>query len=305
MDAKFERTSAVAVSRGLLVVRYATSGADRDFPVAIVRPAAQSESALEVISAPGAPAGWLERPGDSLVVRVHESARLEIGIRRSAPGGSLDASIQIDALGGKAPEAVPANARTIAEPVRSAIVSEFREPWAASPSKSEKAVRPELTFLAHVAMRGDVEGHEDQWVAGPKAPAPIEGLAVRSADPARFAVEMQVLIAGAKQWSDWTAAGGYAGTRGRGLPLLALRLRVSGAESAGVELVAEALFLGSTAVAKSGRQIEFASPTGSDPLVGFKLGVRTVERLPIAQQSDGSWRDRGSRVRVFRSSSAS
>jgi hypothetical protein len=38
-------------------------------------------------------------------------------------------------------------------------------------------------------------------------------------------------------------------------------------------------------------------------LVGLKLGVRTAEKPPVAQQSDGPWRDRGSRVRVFRSSS--
>jgi len=151
-------------------------------------------------------------------------------------------------------------------------------------------------------MRGDVEAAEDQWIAGPNAPAPVEGLLVRSEDNALLAVEMQALIAGAQQWTGWTSAGGFVGTRGRGLPLLALRLRLAGADASQLELIAEALFLGATTVAKAGRQIEFASSTGSDPLVGLKLGVRTAEAPPVAQQADGPWRDRGARVRVFRSS---
>jgi hypothetical protein len=85
--------------------------------------------------------------------------------------------------------------------------------------------------------------------------------------------------------------------------LIAARFRLVGAEGASMEITADALFLGAAALTKTGRQIEFASPTGSDPLVGLKLGVRTVEKSPAAQLSDGPWRDRGSRVRVFRSSS--
>lgn len=301
MDVKFERSSAVAVSRGLLVVRYAASGAVRDFPIAMVRPAATFDRVVEIFSAPGTEQGRLEKPGDCAVVRVHEAAKLEIGLRRSAPAGSLDASFQVEVLGaGKLPETTFETARTVAEAPKTAIVSDFRESDAVRPGASAK---PGLTFSAHVAMRGDVEVGEDQWVAGPNAPAPIEGLVLRSAEPDRLAIEAQVLVAGAKQWSDWVAPGAYAGTRGRGLPLIAARFRLVGAEGASMEITADALFLGAAALTKTGRQIEFASPTGSDPLVGLKLGVRTVEKSPAAQQSDGPWRDRGSRVRVFRSSS--
>ena len=303
MDVKFEKSSAVAVSRGLLVVRYASSAAVKDFPIAVVRPAGPFERVVEVVSAPGSRQGWLEKPGDCLVVRGHESARLEIGLRRSAPAGLLDASFQVEVLGaGKAPEPALDAGRTVAELPKPTLVSDFREPSAiAVPAPS---VKPELSLIAHVAMRGDVGVGEDQWVAGPNAPAPIEGIALVSSDPGRLAVESQILVAGAKQWTDWVGSGEYAGTRGRGLPLLAVRFRLVGADAAQMEMFADALFLGAAALAKNGRQIEFLSPTGSDPLVGLKLGVRTVERLPVAQPTDGPWRDRGSRVRVFRSSSA-
>jgi Clostridial hydrophobic W len=309
MDVKFERLSAIAVSRGLLVVRYASSGAEKDFPLAVVRPGAECEKLVEIISAPGVTQGYLERPGDSLVVRVHDAARLEVGVRRTAPEGSLDASFQIDSLsGGKLPSAIPSNAKTVAEPIKSAMLRDFAELRARDSERSQEAkpakpVKPALAFVAHVAMRGDVEAREDQWIAGPNAPAPIEGLAIKSENPSRLGVEIQALIAGAQQWTGWASSGAYTGTKGRGLPLLGLRLRLSGAEAARMEFSAEGLFLGSTSVAKSGRQIEFVSATGSDPLVGLKLGVRTIERSPSALTSEGPWRDRGSRVRVFRSSS--
>ncbi len=301
VDVKFERTSAVAVARGLLVVRYASSGVERDFPVAMVRPGAQSDRIVEIISAPGTTQGCLEKPGDCLVVRVHEAGRLEIGLRRSDPNGSLDASFQIDTLsGGKAAEPIVENARVIAEPIKSSVVPPFYAPHIVA----DDAVRPAVSLIAHVAMRGDVEVAEDQWIAGPNAPAPIEGLVIRSESPERLTIETQVLIAGAQQWTDWAQSGAYAGTRGRGLPLLAMRLRLSGPEAARAELVGEALFLGSPSVVKKGRQIEFASSSGSDPLVGLKVGVRTAQKPPVAGEADGSWRDRGSRVRVFRSSTA-
>jgi len=313
VDVKFERSSTVAVSRGLLVVRYASCGAASDFPAAIVRPVAAFDRVVEVISAPGAQQGLLEKPGDCVVVRAHDAARLEIGLRRSSPSGTLDASIQVEVLGtGKPPEAALDGVRTVAGPAKTATISDFGAPvGTAAPAPSATptptivaaAAKPGLSFVAHVAMRGDVEVSEDQWMAGPTAPAPIEGIVLRSSDPTQLAIETQVLVAGAQKWSDWVGSGSYAGTRGRGLPLIALRLRLSGAGAAQKEIYADALFLGAVAVAKTGRQIEFVSPTGSDPLVGLKLGVRTVEKPPVAQQSDGPWRDRGSRVRVFRSSS--
>jgi hypothetical protein len=151
-------------------------------------------------------------------------------------------------------------------------------------------------------MRGDVAVTENEWLAGPGSPAPIEGIGIRSTDRERLSVEMQVLAVGAPQWSIWVGDGAFAGTRGRGLPLAGVRLRLVGAEASRVEFSAEALFLGHMVQTKTGRQVEFASSTGSDPLVGLKLGVNTVERPVRAQKNEGPGQDRGSRVRVFRPS---
>ena len=151
-------------------------------------------------------------------------------------------------------------------------------------------------------MRGDVAVTENEWLAGPGSPAPIEGIGVRSTDRDRLSVEMQVLAVGAPQWSVWVGDGAFAGTRGRGLPLAGVRLRLVGAEASRVELSAEALFLGQMVQTKTGRQVEFASATGSDPLVGLKLGVQAVGKPLGVQKNEGPAQDRGSRVRVFRPS---
>ena len=105
VDVKFERSSAVALVRGLHVVRYASSAGTKDYPIAVVRPAAGFERSIEIVSAPGMPQGWLDRPGACLVVCAQDAAKLEIGLRRSSPTGTLDASFQIDNLSaGKAEE---------------------------------------------------------------------------------------------------------------------------------------------------------------------------------------------------------
>lgn len=152
-------------------------------------------------------------------------------------------------------------------------------------------------------MRGDVTMSEDEWMAGPDSPAPVEGLCIKSPNRELFSVEMQVLVVGAQQWSIWVGDNVYAGTRGRGLPLGGVRLRLVGAEAAQTELTAEALFLGSMVLKKSGRQIEFTSSTGSEPLVGLKLGVKRVESAPGGRIGENPWQERGSRVRVYKSSS--
>ena len=86
------------MQRGLHVVRYASSGVGRDFPIATVVPADGFESLIQIISSPGTREGWLDRPGSAVVLRVQGAAKVEIGLRRSSPTGSLDASFQVDAL---------------------------------------------------------------------------------------------------------------------------------------------------------------------------------------------------------------
>ena len=129
-------------------------------------------------------------------------------------------------------------------------------------------------LLAHVSRRGDVDVGAGEWVAGPNAPAAIEGLEIRGSANSALRFELQPLVATTPpRWLDWVSSGGFAGTRGRGLPLAGVRVRLVGAEASRFVLSADALFLGSAIQSKRGQEIELIGSPGGDPLVGLSLDV--------------------------------
>jgi hypothetical protein len=76
-------------------------------------------------------------------------------------------------------------------------------------------------------------------------------------------------------------------------------------EAQGVEIAAEALFLGALVASQRGRQVEFVSASGVDPLIGVKIGVQIVHDASAGRAvsgADAQARDREPRVRVFRAS---
>jgi hypothetical protein len=230
---------------------------------------------VSLLDMPGRDKGMLQRPGDCLVLRAERTSDVMIGLRRGSADGSLDASFRLEpvVLADEAPEAAKADA----EPVP-------------------------LSFLAHLANVGDAKFAQNVWAGGPDAPAAIEGLQI-VADGGAAALEMQVLVGSRPpRWSDWVGAGQYAGTRGHGLPLVGVRLRLK-PEASGVEIAAEALFLGALVAAQRGRQVEFVSASGVDPLVGVKFSVQTVQDTGASRAAGGpDTREREPRVRVFRAS---
>jgi hypothetical protein len=152
-------------------------------------------------------------------------------------------------------------------------------------------------------MRGDVVVKQEEWAGGPDAPSPIEGLEFMGEPGEGLSLEMQVLVSSRPpRWSNWVSAGEYAGTRGRYLQLIGVRLRLGGPKGDRSELAADALFLGSLVSSKRGREIEFLSKSGVDPLVGLRLGIVSVETLGNGRAVIGSGREREGRVRVFRAS---
>jgi hypothetical protein len=214
-----------------------------------------------------------------------------VGIRRESPAGSLDASFRLEPLS-VADEGEEVLER--ASLVRSGAVS--AKPALRTPSAP-------LSLLAHISMRGDVVVNEDEWAGGPEAPSPIEGLELRGDPGDGLSLEMQVLVSSRPpRWSNWVAAGEYAGTRGRYLQLIGVRLRLGGPKADRSEITADALFLGSLISSKRGRELEFLSKSGVDPLVGLRLAVAAAQANISARPAFGSGREREGRVRVFRAS---
>ncbi len=291
VDTSLERISSLFVDRGLYVLRYDSSADTEEPPIASVRQADGCEGTIQIISAPGAPSGQLPAPGDCVVVLAEAGGALHVSVRRRHTEGSLDATLRLEPL---------AKAKSLPAPGlrRVADFGGTDEPTRA-PRKLQLAV-PKFAVMGHVAHRGDIEVDQGEWIAGPESPSPIEGIEIRSAQ-APVLIETQVLVSGrSAQWSGWVPPGGFAGTRGRGLPLAGVRFRLRGVEADQYELVTDALFLGSPIMVKRGQEAELISGVAADPLVGLRLDVR---RATAAHGNPGEVKTeqlREPRVRVFR-----
>jgi hypothetical protein len=232
---------------------------------------------VTLLDMPGREKGMLQRPGDCLVLRAERTSDVVIGLRRGSADGSLDASFRL-------------------EPIILADEAPAVQPMSAPAP---------LSFIAHLANRGDTPFAQNVWAGGPDAPAAVEGLQI-AAEGGAASLEMQALVGSRPpRWSDWVGAGQYAGTRGHGLPLVGVRLRLR-PEAVDVEIAAEALFLGALVATQRGRQVEFVSPSGVDPLVGVKFALQTVQETGVSRGSgsapDAQAKEREPRVRVFRAS---
>jgi len=273
-----EQETAITVNRGLFVLRYATGAASGRSPFAVVRPASASAPFIEVISPPGVVAGFLSGPGDFAIVRAEQGGNLVVKIVAQSPGDPLEASLRIEPLAGG------------------------EQNVAAAAAVAPAAQTPAATILAHVSRRGDVEVAMGAWIAGPDAPAPIEGLELRGAFAEGVVVETQPLLAtNPPRWLDWSGPGNFVGTRRRALPLAGLRLRLSGAAKENFEIVASALFLGSPVLSRRGREVELVSSAGVDPLVGLQIElVATAVSGAAANSATSAERPPESKLKVFR-----
>ncbi len=266
-----EREATIDVDRGLYLLRYVSGVASGASPVAMARPAPGSEPFIEVISAPGIVTGFLSYPGECLVVRAERGGKLLVKVMRQSAAESLDASFRLEPVygAGRSPF----------------LVSAGRAPDVALAS-AQSGGSQKFTLLAHVSRRGDVEAKPGEWVAGPNAPSAIEGLEIRGAPASKLRIEIQPLVSTTPlRWLDWVPAGGFAGSRGRALPLAGLRLRLAGDDASRFVLSADALFLGSAILSKRGREIELVGAAGGDPLVGLRLDL-APEAVAVAGDVD-------------------
>lgn len=298
-DGALEREATINVDRGLYILRYASGAASGASPVAVVRPAPGSEPFVEVISAPGVVNGFLSYPGECVIVRAEQSGRLSVKIMRQSAGASMDANFRLEpVLGAGKLGTENFGAEKASSPVLAGqqVEPAFAGSWSGAASR--------FKLLAHVSRRGDVEADAGDWIAGPNAPAAIEGLEIRGLSASGLGVEIQPLIAtNPLRWLDWVPAGVFAGSRGRALSLAGVRIRLVGENASRHSIFAEALFLGSAIVSRRGREVELVGSAGGDPLVGLRLeiapegtsaiGNTAAANVAVQQRAEP-------RVRVFR-----
>jgi hypothetical protein len=237
---------------------------------------------VEVISNPEQDDGVLWQPGACLVVRALRRGQLLVEVTPREPGGSTAATIKLETL-------------TQGEP----DIMELDQPAGDVDIEG-------LNILGHVAGIGDVFVRPNEWIAGPQAPARIEGLSIMWPDkPEAIDIFYSVKLARPHASSGRRMrSGDYAGTRGRALPIVGVSFELAGPGASGFRLAAEAAFLGAPLVRMSGRQISASGPTGREPLVGLKLRLDEVSP-PLQPELPTRKRRRPSAaVQVFRAAGA-
>jgi len=294
-----ERTSSLAVQPGLHVLRYVSAAQPRS-PLVFVRPSVGSEQSIRLIANPGSSDTCLAA-GDLMVVVAERPSTLQITVRANGASGSLQAKLQIEPL----------------NHVSGQQSSTFDSDAGRSIQRPMTAIPPSegLMLMAHVARRGDVFQKFGDWIGGPDAPAPIEGLQFTGSFIDGLLLEQRVLIAGEAQWTPWLSGREFAGTRGYARSLTGFHVRLTGPLASRYRLAAEALFLGTTVIRKSGANLEFRSSAGVDPLIGVKIKLEPVthQSMPAGPASEESAMPKSplsalnhertrSGVRVFRAS---
>ncbi|MCP1834432.1 hypothetical protein J2R76_002769 [Bradyrhizobium sp. USDA 4532] len=290
----------IDLARGLFLVRY--NGADDKVSPPVVRVYADRASLnnCNIITGPDVVNGTLFAPETALVVSVARPSRLIVEVTAGRVGGSTAANIKIEPLTqGQAAEQQPAS-----QPF------DMFEPEAGPGELSD------LKLLAHVAGLGDVTVGSNVWIAGPSAPARIEGISLEWPNKPRD-LQLQYAVKFARPQrgdNQFVPLGTFAGTRGRALAITGFSLEASGPGADRFSIAAETIFLGAPTLRVTGNRIVVSGPSGREPLVGLKLNLeeRRVQAAPLAPQQprrvepatpmphqDGPRLE--GRVRVFRS----
>lgn len=272
-----ERRATLKVERGLSALTYRSepSSVVGEAPVAEV---VATSPGISLLPAPGEPFGVLSAPGRVMVVVAEEPGTIEVVTRTRGEAPALAMRLELKRMGEEA------------EPV---AAPELR----LRPDLPEGGV--EFLLRAHVSLRGDLAAPRGHWICGPDAPGRIEGIEMRGV-AADLPLEYQVATAGrGAGWSPWTPAGAYAGSRGKALPLIGLRVRLLADAAPHLALRAEGLFLGAAVAASSGREVELAGPTPLDPLVGVRLDFAPLDARTLTPRLPAPVRQ-PSRLRIFR-----
>ncbi len=287
-----KQSKVVDVAKGLLLVRYATADDEKRPPKINVVVNPRHSKNIELILSPEHEDAVLWQPGACLVVRAARPGQLFVEVVPIDEGGSRAATVKIETL--SQGEVVVSRARRRTMP-------------GADAGFDSDLDSNQLSLLGHVAGIGDVVVRSDEWIAGPTSPARVEGLSIEwPGKPDDLDIRYAVRLARPHAVSGrMMELGGYAGTRGRALPIVGITLELSGPGASDVRLVAEAAFLGSPMVRMSGRQVDISGPTGREPLVGFRLRFDdiNVPLQPLPGPVSAKARPSG-RVRVFRSRAA-
>ncbi|WP_229196118.1 hypothetical protein [Bradyrhizobium acaciae] len=310
----------IDLARGLFLVRY--NGAEDKTSPPVVRVYADRASLnnCNIITGPDVVNGTLFAPESALVVSVARPSRLIVEVTAGRAGGSTAANIKIEPLtqGHQAQGQHAQGQQFQGQQPKGQPAGQPFDTFEADAGLDGAGVGElsDLKLLAHVAGLGDVTVGTNTWIAGPSAPARIEGISLDWPNkPHDLDLQYAVKFARPQRGDNqFVPLGTFAGTRGRALAITGFSLEATGPSVDRYLISAETIFLGAPALRVTGNRIVVSGPSGREPLVGLKLNLeeRRVQAAPLAPQQPrraepvnpaprlGGARLEG-RVRVFRS----
>jgi hypothetical protein len=168
------------------------------------------------------PDGWLSGHGDAALVRVHKGpAQLLVTIYQQPNQPDAAPKLQVRQLLGV--ETNPALAPAPAGPPREKV-----------------------DVMAHIQTRGDVGVKFGHWLGEQGSQNWIEGFAIAAPEGTEVADLAYQAVLGRGWLSPWVEAGQYCGSRGMALPLLGLRVRLTGDAAEQFDLTVAASFIDGT-----------------------------------------------------------
>jgi hypothetical protein len=178
--------------------------------------------------------GWLGAGGDAALVRVSgQPAQILVTVYQAQGAAETAPSLQVLKLIDPSGQPVGAGAPDVPVPAIEA------------PSRRAPEV---MDLLAHIQGRGDTGGKLDQWLGVVGSKAWIEGFAIApTRDVAPDDIEYQAVLG--RGWlSPWVDGGQFCGSRGMGLPVLGLRVRLRGKGAEEFECLTSASFVDGTQI---------------------------------------------------------
>ena len=107
-------------------------------------------------------------------------------------------------------------------------------------------------MMAHIQTRGDVTTGFGDWLGEPGSNNWVEGFALTAPEGMAAGDLTYQAVLGRGWLSPWVEAGQYCGSRGMALPLLGLRVRLTGEAAELYEVRVEASFVGGAKAGPAG-----------------------------------------------------
>ncbi len=199
--------------------------------------------------------GWLSAEGDAVLVRIkNQPAQVLVTIYQLANMPDASPKLQVRQLLGEAHIAANAPPPPAAN---------------AAPPEPQAAQEP-ANIVAHIQSRGDVGTKFGEWLGEKGSQNWVEGFAITAPDginPSDFTYQA---VLGRGWLSPWVDAGQYCGSRGMALPLLGLRIRLSGEAAEQYEISYSATFIGGASCGPVGNDETCEAETLA-PLESFQI----------------------------------